>query len=114
MVNKRLFWCCVFAINFFALDLPRAFADTTDRVRLVRGSEAGEISKMTRYEVTLDKGAVGSVPLAVNDIRSIVFEGEPAELTQARVNAANGAFAKALTLLEKIAADQVKRDFIKQ
>jgi tetratricopeptide (TPR) repeat protein len=43
-----------------------------------------------------------------------VFEGEPAELTQTRVNAGNGAFAKALALLEKIAADQVKRDFVKQ
>src|SRR4029077_20006704 len=70
--------------------------------------------KMTRLEVNLDKGAVGTVPVAVNDIRSNVFEGEPAELTQARVNAGNGAFAKALALLEKIAADQAKRDFIKQ
>jgi tetratricopeptide (TPR) repeat protein len=69
---------------------------------------------MTRYEVTLDKGATGSVPIAANEIRSIVFEGEPAELTQARVNAGNGAFAKAHALLAKIAADQVKRDFVKQ
>jgi tetratricopeptide (TPR) repeat protein len=114
MVYKRIFWCCAFAIIFCAVDLPRAFAETTDRVRLVRGSEAGEVSKMTRYEVTIDKGAAGSVPLAVNEIRSIVFEGEPAELTQARVNAGNGAFTKALGLLEKVAADQVKRDFIKQ
>lgn len=97
-----------------ALRATASRAEVTDRVRLAHGSEAGEVSKMTRYEVTLDKGAVGSVPIAVNEIRSIVFDGEPAELTQTRVNAGNGASAKALTLLEKIAADQVKRDFVKQ
>ncbi len=90
------------------------FGEGADRVRLVRGSEAGEVVKMTRFEVTIDKSAAGSVPIAVNDIRSIVFAGEPAELTQSRVNAGNGAFAKAAGLLAKIAADQVKRDFIKQ
>lgn len=114
MVYKRLFYYWVLATIVCVAKLPCAFGEVTDRVRLTRGSEAGEVTKMTKYEVTLDKGAVGSVPVAVNDIRSIAFEGEPAELTQARVNAGNGAFAKALGLLEKIAADQVKRDFIKQ
>jgi tetratricopeptide (TPR) repeat protein len=89
-------------------------AETTDRVRLARGSEAGEVKTMTPYEVTIDKGAAGSRPLPVNEVRSIVFEGEPAELTQARVAAGNGAFAKAQALLGKIAADQVGREFVKQ
>jgi tetratricopeptide (TPR) repeat protein len=114
MFYTRIFWCCAVATIVCCADSPRAFGEVTDRVRLVKGSEAGEVSKMTRLEVTLDKGAAGSVPVAVNEIRTIVFEGEPAELTQARVNAGNGALAKASTLLEKIAADQVKRDFIKQ
>lgn len=114
MIYKRVFWCFAVAAIVWGTWLPRAIGDVTDRVRLARGSEAGEVSKMTRYEVTLDKGAAGRVPVAVNDIRAIVFEGEPAELTQTRVNAGNGAFAKALGLLEKIAADQVKRDFVKQ
>jgi tetratricopeptide (TPR) repeat protein len=114
MFYKRIIWCCAFATIVCSVDLPRALGEVTDRVRLARGSEAGEVSKMTRYEVTLDKGAAGSVPLAVNEIRMIVFEGEPVELTQARVNSGNGAFSKALGLLEKIAADQLKRDFIKQ
>jgi tetratricopeptide (TPR) repeat protein len=114
MVYKWILWCCAFATIVCGADLPRALGEATDRVRLARGSEAGEVSKMTRYEVTIDKGATGSVPLAVNEIRMIVFDGEPTELTQARVNSGNGAFAKALGLLEKVAADQVKRDFIKQ
>ena len=106
--------CCFIATIVCGADLPRSYGEATDRVRLARGSEAGEVTEMTRYEVTLDKGATGSVPIAVNEIRAIVFEGEPAELTQARVNAGNGAFAKAHALLDKIAADQVKRDFVKQ
>src|SRR5690348_16001079 len=115
MIYKRISWFCVIAIVACGTAMPRAFAfaEVTDRIRLVRGSEAGEVSKMTRLGVTLDKGAAGTVPVAVNDIRAIVFEGEPAELTQARVNAGNGAFTKALGLLEKISMDLVKRDFIK-
>jgi tetratricopeptide (TPR) repeat protein len=114
MAYMRLLWSFVFATSVCGADLSRALGEVTDRVRLARGSEAGEVSKMTRYEVTVDKGAAGAVPVAVNEIRSIVFEGEPVELTQARVNAGNGAFSKALALLEKISTDQVKRDFIKQ
>src|SRR3954447_6254902 len=114
MTHKRLLSCLVVSAAFFGAELSRSYGEVTDRVRLQRGSETGEVTKMTRYEVTVDKGAVGAVPIAVNEIRSVVFEGEPAELTQARVNSGNGAFAKALGLLEKIAADQVKRDFIKQ
>src|SRR3954468_19477716 len=114
MIYTRFLWSCAVAAIVCGANLPRASADVTDRVRLLKGSEAGGGAKMTRLEVTIDKGAAGSVPLAVNEIRTIVFEGEPAELTQARVNAGNGAFTKALGLLEKIAADPVKRDFIKQ
>src|SRR5215208_7168397 len=109
MVYMRLLWTCVLATIVCGADLPRASGEVTDRVRLARGTEAGEVSRMTRYEVAIDKGATGTVPLAVNEIRSIVFEREPVELTQARVNVGNGAFQKALALLEKISTDQVKR-----
>jgi tetratricopeptide (TPR) repeat protein len=114
MFYTRICWYCAVATILCGANSPRVFGEVTDRVRLVKGSETGEVSKMTRLDVTLDKGAVGSVPLAVNEIRTIVFDGEPSELTQARVNAGNGAFAKASGLLNKIADDQVKRDFIKQ
>src|SRR4051795_11291966 len=100
---KRLLWLFFVIASVVGAGVPRAFADVTDRVRLARGSEAGEVKAMTPYEVTVDKGAAGSRPIAVNEVRSIVFEGEPAELTQARVAAGNGAFAKAQALLGKIA-----------
>jgi tetratricopeptide (TPR) repeat protein len=114
MAYKRIILCFTLAAVAGSAGASRLFGDVNDRVRLAKGSETGEVSTMTRFEVTLDKGAAGKVPIAVNEIKAIVFEGEPAELTQARVNTGNGAFAKAISLLEKISADQVKRDFIKQ
>jgi tetratricopeptide (TPR) repeat protein len=91
-----------------------ARAAEADRVKLARSSEGGEVSDMTPLEVTLNRGAPGSKKIAVNQIKSILFDGEPAELAQARVNVANGSYAKAQQLLEKIDASQLKRDFIKQ
>ena len=114
MTDMRLACCFVVATALLAGTSPRAQGEINDRIRLAKGSETGEVTKMTRYEVTLDKGAAGNAPISVNEIRSLVFEGEPTELTQARVSVGNGAFAKAITQLDKIAIDQVKRDFVKQ
>ena len=86
----------------------------SDRVRLTRGSETGEVTEMTPLAVTLNKGAPGSETVAVNEIKSIVFDGEPAELSQARVNAANGAYQNALATLAKIDDGSLRRDFIQQ
>lgn len=85
-------------------------ADFKDRVRLAHGSESGEVSDMTPTEVSVGAGRT----IAVNLIRSITFDGEPAELAQARLIAANGAYSKSLQLLAKIDKNQVRRDFIKQ
>ena len=85
----------------------------SDRVRLAR-VESGEVSDMTQTEITLNKGLPGNRPIAVNQIRSVVFDGEPSELSQARINAANGNYQKALDALEKIDVAAIRRDFIKQ
>ncbi len=85
-----------------------------DRVRLVRGNETGEVSEMTPFQVTLSKGLPGNRDVAVNEIKSIQFSGEPPELSQARLNAANGAYENALEALEKIDVGKVERDFVKQ
>lgn len=84
-----------------------------DRIRLWAGSETGEITKTTPLEVTIERGsATKTIP--VSEIRTIVFGGEPAELTQARVNADNGGFKPALAALEKIDLAQVKNELIRQ
>lgn len=105
--------CVVFTALLSSIVEP-AGAATTDRVKLARGNESGEVSDMTPLEVTLNRGAPGSKKIPVNQIKSILFDSEPAELAQVRVNVANGGYTKALQLLEKIDATQVKRDLIKQ
>jgi tetratricopeptide (TPR) repeat protein len=67
---------------------------------------------MTPLGVTLNKGLPGDRTIAVNEIRSVIFDGEPTELSQARVNAANGAYQNALENLAKIDTSTVPRDFI--
>jgi tetratricopeptide (TPR) repeat protein len=89
-------------------------AGVTDRVRLVKGSESGEVSESTPLEVTLNKGEANNRTVAVNQVKAILFDGEPSELSQARVSVSNGAFAKASQLLEKIDSSKLKRDLIKQ
>jgi tetratricopeptide (TPR) repeat protein len=85
-----------------------------DRVRLTRGSETGEVNDMSPYEITLNKGRPGSRTVAVNEIKSVLFADEPSELAQARVNAANGAYANALEALEKIGVNSIRRDYIRE
>jgi hypothetical protein len=62
-----------------------AVAANADRVRLVRGTENGEVSDMSPTEITLNRGQPGSKAIAVNQIKTILFDGEPTELSQARV-----------------------------
>jgi tetratricopeptide (TPR) repeat protein len=93
---------------------PVCAQKASDRVRLFRGNESGEVSAMTPLEVTLDKGLPGASAIPVTEIKSILFDGEPPELSQARVSAANGAYDNALQALAKIDASAVRRDFIKQ
>jgi tetratricopeptide (TPR) repeat protein len=86
----------------------------SDRVRLERSSEAGEITEMTPLGVTIKAGSAGSRTIALNEIKTVQFGGEPPELSQARVNAANGAYKNALEILAKLDAGSVRRDYIKQ
>ncbi len=71
LIGFALVGCC--AISSLA-------AGMADRVRLMRGSESGEVSDTTPLEVTLNKGESNSRTIQVNQIKSIAFEGEPAEL----------------------------------
>ena len=85
-----------------------------DRVRTARGAELGEVAEMSAVEVKVNKRPSGTATVAVNEIRGIAFDGEPSELNQARVKAANGGYAEAAALLAKIDVTTLKRDFIKQ
>lgn len=69
---------------------------------------------MTAHQVTVKKGSAGDRDIAVNEIKTIQFDGEPAELSQARLNAGNGNYEDALELLKKIDVAKINRDFLKQ
>jgi tetratricopeptide (TPR) repeat protein len=110
--NKVALYVTVIALMYGAS--PVAAQRPTDRVRLARGSETGEVADMTPLEVTLNKGLSGNRSIAVNEIRSLVFDDEPSELSQARVSATNGNYQKAIETLEKINTASIGREFIKQ
>jgi tetratricopeptide (TPR) repeat protein len=81
---------------------------------LLKGTDSGEITYTSPTEITITKGAGGSRSVPINEIKTIQFADEPSELSQARLNASNGAYANALATLNKINASDIKRDLIKQ
>jgi tetratricopeptide (TPR) repeat protein len=113
-MNNAILHCLVFAITAWVLAMPARGQDVSDRVRLARGSETGEITTTTPLGVTLSGDASGGRTIALNEIKTVVFDGEPTELSQARVKAANGAYQEALDILAKIDAAAVRRDLIQQ
>jgi tetratricopeptide (TPR) repeat protein len=90
-----------------------ALAQSTDRIRTASGSESGEVTKMSPVAVTIEQGGE-TIDVPVTEIRSIIFRGEPAELTQARLNATNGGYEAALNRLEAINLDNIREDYVKQ
>ena len=91
-----------------------ASAQSQDRVRLVGGkSKSGEIIRISALGVTIEKSGK-TTEITIPEIRSIIFRGEPSELTQARLNALGGAYESALTRLAAINLDSVRGDYVKQ
>jgi tetratricopeptide (TPR) repeat protein len=86
----------------------------TDRLRLTRGNDAGEVTDMSPLEVTVNSPTTGEHKVPVNTIKAILFHGEPSELSQARVSVGNGSYDKALVALKKVDSAELKRDFVKQ
>src|SRR5690606_7413485 len=84
---------------------------STDRIRTATGSESGEITKMTPLVVTIKAGGQEK-EIQVPEIRSIIFRGEPSELTQARLNANNAGYDAALATLESINMNNVRSEYV--
>lgn len=85
-----------------------------DRVRLLAGgSETGDVTRMTKSSVTLEQAA-GRKEISSIDIDSILFEEEPSQLTQARINIANGGYATALEKLGEVRLGRNERELLKQ
>ena len=77
-------------------------------------AKLAELLKMTPTTVTLDNASAGIQEIPVNEIMTILFDEEPPELTQARINARNGGYATALDALKKIEVSRLDREFIAQ
>jgi tetratricopeptide (TPR) repeat protein len=91
-----------------------SLALAVDTVKLIEGKPmVGTVNAMTPTEITLQQGALPS-KIAVNEIVTILFEGEPKDLANARNLYLNGRYAEALPLLNRIDLESLKRDEVKQ
>jgi tetratricopeptide (TPR) repeat protein len=116
-MTRRIGWLLFAAVALTGGPLvvsPAGAQELTDRVRTARGSETGELTAMSPLEVTLQQQTSRTESVAVDEIRSIVFDGEPTELTQARLNARNGGYATALDRLKQIDLSKIDRDFVRE
>jgi tetratricopeptide (TPR) repeat protein len=94
--------------------VPEALAQGGfDRIVRRNGSDRGEVTKINSQEVTLSRGGVAKL-VPSEEIRSIHFADEPAELNQARLALARGQFGEAQKFLAKLDRDRVTRDVIVQ
>ena len=84
-----------------------------DRVRTRSSTITGEVVKTTPLVITVKRGSQ-EIETPISEVRTVVYGGEPAELTQARVNAENGAYAKALEKLESLDADAYENPLVGQ
>lgn len=79
-----------------------------DQVRLVSGgSKSGEITGATRDGVAIDT-VDGAVNVPVSDIRFVILDDEPTQVTQARINIGNGGYETAGEMLGGL--DETKLD----
>ena len=98
----------------FALDLPaRGQSGLGDSIRThSEGPIHGNVESVTRNELVITQQGV-SKTLQVDDLESIVFVGEPADMRLARVAANEGDYAKAVKLVEKLKPDDLARDLVR-
>jgi tetratricopeptide (TPR) repeat protein len=79
-----------------------------DQVRLLSGgSKSGEITGATRDGVAIDT-VDGAVNIPVSEIRYVILDDEPTQVTQARINIGNGGFETAAEMLGGL--DETKLD----
>lgn len=91
---------------------PTVVADT---IRTNKASISGTIESLGKHEVKINRSPgnrVETVP--ANEIQSIRFDGEPAQLNLVRSAVAGGRYEEALRNLEKVSTDGVERKEIVQ
>jgi tetratricopeptide (TPR) repeat protein len=82
---------------------------SVDRIRRHNGVDSGKITATTPLGVTISKSGVEST-IPAEEIESVTFAGEPAELNSARNALAAGRVKDAAAALAKIDQSSVRRD----
>jgi tetratricopeptide (TPR) repeat protein len=84
-----------------------------DTIKTLKASLSGEITEITPIEVTINRAGDKTDKVPVNEIDSIRFDNEPAQMLQVRNAITAGRNQDALKFLEKIDADGIENDNIK-
>lgn len=112
MTQLRKMLCC-FVASAALGSATLAYCQGLDRIQRRNGTDGGKITALTPLRVTITNGGVAT-DIAVEDIQSIRFAGEPSELNAARLDAAKSRYREALDELEKISPADIKRSEVKQ
>ena len=100
-------------IVFAATGFWQVTAFAVDTVVTSSEQVRGRITQMSPQEVTVETAA-GPKKVPVNQIIRITFDAEPSALGTARSNVETSRFEDALTALDRIAADSLRRPEITQ
>ena len=103
-----------FLMSICLVVVAAAPALAADQVRLVSGgSKSGTITGATRDGVTIDT-VDGAVNVPAGDIRFVILDDEPTQLTQARINFGNAGFETAIEMLGGLDEAKLSSEVIKQ
>ena len=97
-----------------AVCLAASAASAADSIKSRGDGKAiiGSVVRMTRSEVEIEIKPGDTKTVAVNDIESIHFDGEPSSLTTVRTRLAAGDFAEADKLLESAKPDTDRAEIL--
>lgn len=110
---RRYTLFAVSAATMLACLMSAAVAPAADSIKTLKASMSGEITEITPIEVTINRAGDKTDKVPVNEIDSIRFDGEPAQMIQVRNAITAGRFQDALKFLDKIDAAAVENENVK-
>lgn len=108
----KMRWLVAAAVLSFALG---GASHALDSIKTLKSTLPGHVVGMSPVKVDLEQGVNGSVPkeIPVNQIQTVYYEDEPAELKTAKTHVIAGHYSDAATALDRI-KEEVTRPEIKQ
>ena len=96
------------------LALLTSTASAIDSIKTSKASISGAIEQMGKFEVKIKKTGGASETVQVNEIETIRFDGEPAQLNLVRSAVNGGRYQDAIDTADKISIEGIERLEIKQ